>query len=367
MKVLMISTDRKIFEPKSEVRQRMIEYAGLFDELKIIVFSKKDSSGGNISLTTNCVANKTNSLSPFLYVWDAIKISQALIGDGSDWVVTCQDPFETGLVGWWLKKKLKVKLQLQVHTDLMSPYFKRESLKNLLRVNIAKFLLPRADKIRVVSERIKQSLENLKLKTGPIVLPIFVGQGEETEPQTDLHNKYPQFDFIILMASRLSREKNFSLALESFAEAGLDKIAGLVIVGEGPEKQNIKKKIKNLQIDNKVILEPWVENLTDYYKSADLFLLTSNYEGYGRTLIEAGLAGCPILTTDIGLVGDVIDKESALICSVGDKDCLVDSISVAVSNNSLLRVQSLRLKENLESKIVTQKADYLRRYKDSMV
>jgi len=44
---------------------------------------------------------------------------------------------------------------LQIHTDIMSPYFARESVLNRARVQIAKFLIPRADAIRVVSPRIK--------------------------------------------------------------------------------------------------------------------------------------------------------------------------------------------------------------------
>ncbi|HRZ30050.1 MAG TPA: glycosyltransferase [Candidatus Paceibacterota bacterium] len=368
MKVLSIGTDRLIFDKNSNVRQRLIEYGGLFDELHVIVFAKKKLDYQQEQIAKNVFVYPTSSSNKLGYIFDALKIGERLIDNNSDWMITCQDPFETGLVGWWLKKRSKVKLQLQVHTDLMSPFFVRESLKNRIRVVMAKYLLPRADKIRVVSERIKNSLKVLKLKSEPIVLPIFVEVEKETAIKIDLHDKYPQFDFIILMASRLTREKNFPLALEAFllARDKSEKKIGLVIVGAGPEKGGIERRIKDLGLTESVILETWTENLASYYQTADLFLLTSNYEGYGRTLVEAGLLGCPILTTNIGLVGEIVNNDNALICPVGGKDCLIEKLVWAVVNPRELEILGKKLENDTGGGLLN-KTDYLDSYRQAIV
>jgi len=265
MNILMISTDRKIFEPESAVRLRMIEYAGLFDRLDIIVFGKRGLSPEPIALAVNCRVYSTESPSPLLYIFDAIKIGKKILRDNSGWIITCQDPFETGLVGWRLSREFGAKLNLQIHTDLMNPYFKRQYVKNRVRVFIAKFLLPKADCVRVVSKRIKDSLVGLRLKKLPTVLPLFLGMDDNLvspPAQLNLHEKYPRFDFIVLMAARLTEEKNFSVALRAFAKAfrRAPKI-GLVIGGEGPERGRVEDLIKKLKLGVSVVMENWVVDL----------------------------------------------------------------------------------------------------------
>ena len=65
--------------------------------------------------------------------------------------------------------------------------------------------------------------------------------------------------------------------------------------------------VRKLGLDKSVIFEPWVEKhvLYSYYKTADLFLLTSLYEGYGLTLAEANAAGSKIISTDVGISREV--------------------------------------------------------------
>ena len=371
MKVLMISTDRKIFEEGSAVRARMVDYAGLFKRLEIIVFAKKSDGFTVTEIASNCRAYPTNSFSSFSYVCGAIRLGKKLLNNGGhDWVITCQDPFETGLAGWRLAERFGAKLNLQIHTDVFSSFFGRESLKNKIRVWLAKKLLPQADGVRVVSERIKKSLAFLPLKTEPIVLPIFVGSKikERGVIKIDLRQKYPQFDFVVLMASRLTREKNFQVALLALGQVvKTNSKIGLVIVGDGPERKNIEREIDRLGLTKNVILEKWNDDLSDYYQTADLFLLTSNYEGYGRTLIEAAQEGCPILTTNIGAVGEVLDETNSLICQVGDRQCFVEKLIYAHEHRSAIVALGEAARRAVEAEFNFTTEEYLRRYKASVL
>ena len=293
----MLSTDRKIFEPTSEVHKRMLGYAEDFEELFIIIL------GVNMELKVEGKL-KYLGLTRFRAIfWRPI--------DKFD-LVTSQDPFETGLVAQRLAKLTGAQLKLQIHTDLFNPYFKKQSLLNRVRVLIARFLLPRADKIRVVSQRIADSLLPIsyKLKATPEVRPIFVDveKIKNAPIKTDLHKKYPQFEKIILMASRLTWEKNIGLAIEAMRDANMRMHANntnrkilLLIVGSGPEEGSLKCKVESLKLVEQIKFEPWSNDLPSYYKTADLFLLTSYYEGYGMTLVEANVAGCKIVSTDVGV------------------------------------------------------------------
>ncbi len=282
------------------------------------------------------------------------------------WLITSQDPFEAGLAAWMLKKIYKIPLQIQIHTDFLSPYFWKESLINKLRVLLAKFLIPRADGIRVVSERIRASLvASACLPVGranslaPItVLPIFIDvKAIKNAPiSIDLHKKYSQFDFIILIASRLTKEKNIGLAIEAMSELvkKYPKL-GLVVVGSGPEHKALQKLIVKGQSSN-VVIEPFVsqDTLFSYYKTADLFLLASNYEGYGRTAIEAMAVGLPVFMTDVGLAGEtLVNEENGVVVPVGDREAIVDSISSLITDKSKkdkLSTNALKTVEKLITK-----------------
>lgn len=335
MKVIIISSDRKIFEGGSPVERRMIEYGALVEELHIIVFTQ--SGFENKNLGRNISVYPTNSKSKWHYIRDAYRIGRTL--EDID-LVTAQDPFEAGFSAWRIAKKLQAKLQLQVHTDFLSPFFAKESVLNVLRVRVARFLLPRASCVRVVSERIKNSLAiSLGLPVTKItVLPIFVDtkRVRDASAHIDLRLRYPQFDFIVLMASRLTKEKNIALALRAFQKV-VKKYpkTGLIVIGEGRELHTLGTLATSLNLQGNIIFDGWQTDLISYYKTADLFLLTSNYEGYGMTLIEAASAGRAIVTTDVGVVGDTINAENALVCAVGDETCITQSIRRVIENKGL--------------------------------
>ena len=138
MNVIMISTDRSIFTPGSEAWLRMREYGNLFTSLHIIVFTPRGFSELRISETTRVYP--TNSWVKLLAPWQAYRIARGIMRgnkkyeirnkEEEKWVVTTQDPFETGLVGRLLALRTGIRWQAQIHTDFLSPWFCRQFLLN---------------------------------------------------------------------------------------------------------------------------------------------------------------------------------------------------------------------------------------------
>lgn len=266
-----------------------------------------------------------------------------------------------------MKKRFNDPLQLQIHTDVFSPYFCRGSFLNMIRVLLAKFLIPRADCVRVVSGRIADHLKLVYDGLRIAKLPVYVDVGKirEAPVKTDLHKEYPQFDFIILMASRLTREKNIGLAIKAMAEVvRKHPKTGLIIVGSGPEDNNLISKIKNLKLSGSVIVEPWTDDIISYYKTADLFLLTSNYEGYGMSVVEAMAGGLAVIMTDVGLAGEVlVDKKDGIVIPVADRAKLTEAILSLMENTELRNGLIENSKRTLS--FWPSKDGYLRAYRDS--
>lgn len=356
MKILSILSDRKVFVEGSAVRARLLEYGGLVDELHVIVFAKKSLGFKDEIISPNIFLYPSNSVGKFFHIPATIIRAYALKRRGvSVDVVTTQDPFEAGFVGFIVAGILGARLHLQVHTDFMSPYFADESVLNRLRVLVAKFLIPRANAIRVVSERIKKSLQPIVKSSTPIaVLPIFV----DSVQTVSVEKKFPQFEKIILVASRLSREKNIGNVIEAMKQiVAKHPRAGLVIVGSGEEEARLKKLVAQLGLDKNVVFEGWQDNLTSYYKVADVFVLSSYYEGYGMVVVEALAAGCPVIMTDVGCAEEVVhDGENGLIVPVGDTLALAHAIERVVSGEVKLVAKTPKLPT---------KEEYLSAYKKS--
>ena len=219
---------------------------------------------------------------------------------------------------------------------------------------------PGARSIRVVSKRIAKGLrERWHVPGNKItVLPVYVDSSrwQEVQGGVDLHKQYPDASHIILMASRITPEKNFPLALRSFerVRARYPK-ARLIVVGDGPLAHLIKGE--------GIELLPWAADLSSLYRSADIFLLTSNYEGYGLTLIEAAISGTPIVTTDVGIVGSIINPHNALIAEVGDVNKVAAHLIFLLQNQDARIMMSERLKKVAEK--LPDKETYQKLFKQS--
>src|SRR5690606_18181506 len=95
----------------------------------------------------------------------------------------------------------------------------------------------RASCVRVVSKRIADSVD-MVCRRKSYVLPVFVDVAKfKAGNRGVIRSRYTQFDSIVLMASRFTKEKNISMAIEAFSRVDWKgKKVGLLIVGDGPER-----------------------------------------------------------------------------------------------------------------------------------
>jgi len=352
MKVLMLSIDEKVFEKGSPASVRMIDYGSLVEELHIIVYTR--SRRTRTLLAQNVTLYPTNTRFKIMYFWIAFGLCKRLLLHDPHMLVTSQDAL-TSLVALALKRRFPwMKFEVQAHTDITSPYFVRESMKNRLRYSAYRFSLRRASCIRAVSQRVKDGIvSRFKISAEKIsVLPIFVDVKTlaETPSQTDMRAAYPEFSAKILMVSRLTREKNIPLALSAFREV-LSKLkdVGLIVVGDGPEAQKLRALAERMGIEQNVRWEGWQGNTSPYYKTADLFLITSNYEGYGVVIIEALAAGLRVVSTDVGVASEV--------------GAMISSRSPAAIAEKIIKALLGRERGLLRNYPYTSYTDYLNRYR----
>jgi glycosyltransferase involved in cell wall biosynthesis len=308
MRVLSIGTDAAVFEPRSAVSIRQHAYAERLGQMDIVVLTKVPHAR---------IREKHLALYSAISRFGIVRLVRAYHAARSlakPDIVSVQDPFEVGVIGLLAARRFGVPLHVQIHTDLLSPEFAKHSILNRIRVLIAGSILRRATRIRVVSERIKESIEKKYHPKAPVsVLPIFVDTERLTHLTTDpsLADRFARFSTKLLIVSRLEPEKNVALAISAFARSA-PQSACLIIVGSGGERVALERVARSSGASDRVFFEG-EKDAGPYYKIADLVLVPSRYEGYGMVIVEALAAGKPVLSTDVGIARDA----GAIVASTG--------------------------------------------------
>lgn len=140
----------------------------------------------------------------------------------------------------------------------------------------------------------------------------------------------PVNSFIVFCAARLVPVKNFRIFLDT-AKIVINESPDthFVIAGSGPDLADLQDQARHLTIADNV---HWLgsihgKELVDAYHAADIFLTTSDYEGFGLTLVEAMAAGKPVVSTAVGGTVDiVVDGETGRLCPAGNADSLAAAV-----------------------------------------
>lgn len=321
----------------------MRTYAAAIGELHIVSATGRDAreeQEGNLFLHP-------------VHAWKLFRVralagrAHALVLEYAIEIVSAQDPFEHGLAALRAISKIKAprpKLHIQVHTDFLSPWFVssgnwrsprvRMPLLNRYRRRIADRVLPLADGIRVVSERVKTSLIKRygSRISEPSVIPAAVDSVVPDPVRLPMH---PSFTFALITVGRLEPEKRIEDILAALKlVAAHYPMVGLFIAGEGRERGKLERMTHKLGLVDKVVFLGDRPDARALMASSQAFIQASAYEGYGRTLIEAALAKVPIITTDVGIVGEVFKGyEDVLSAPVADPTALSLHIVGLIEDN----------------------------------
>lgn len=152
----------------------------------------------------------------------------------------------------------------------------------------------------------------LPCSTNPSVVPQWGGSGRR-----------------VLNVGSLKPQKNHQLLIQAFARM-CRQDDRLVIVGEGQERQAIEQTAAALGVREQVLLPGHSPNPTGWYASADLFVLSSDYEGFANVVAEALGHGLTVVSTDCPSgPAEILDGVGRLV-PVGDAEALAAAMTAAL-------------------------------------
>jgi glycosyltransferase involved in cell wall biosynthesis len=136
---------------------------------------------------------------------------------------------------------------------------------------------------------------------------------------------------LIGIVAVLRAAKRHSILLEALEK--LPEGVKLVIVGDGPQEENIRKMIDNLCLKNRVYMLGHREDVADILPSLDLFVMPSSQEALGSSIIEASACEVPVVVSRVGGMPEVVlDGESGYIFEPDSVDSLVEKLQLLVES-----------------------------------
>ena len=178
-----------------------------------------------------------------------------------------------------------------------------------------RFGLERCDAVTAVSRFLADRVPTWFSPCPPIqVLPDFV----DTRRFTPVPPKGPT----LVHVSNFRPVKRTSDAVRAFYLLRRKRKAKLVLVGGGPEEAEVRELAAKLGVAKDVKFAGEDPDVATYLKGAAVLLSTSEFEGFGMSLLEAMACGVPVVTTDSGGVREVVDASCAKVVGVGDLEGL---------------------------------------------
>jgi glycosyltransferase involved in cell wall biosynthesis len=114
--------------------------------------------------------------------------------------------------------------------------------------------------------------------------------------------------------------------------------AGLVVVGDGPERESLERWAQALGLSDRVCFQGWQKDARRHLTTFDVFALASRFEGFPLVIVEAMLAGLPVVATNVGSVSEaVLDQRTGVLVDSENAAALTAALGSLLADPELRR------------------------------
>jgi glycosyltransferase involved in cell wall biosynthesis len=137
--------------------------------------------------------------------------------------------------------------------------------------------------------------------------------------------------------ARLAPPKDIETLVRAFAQLMGDRPAArLVLVGDGPRRDDIEALVASLGMEERVVLAGTRRDVAEVLPAFDVLVLSSLHEGLPRAIVEAMASGVPVVATAVGGIPEIVrDEETGLLVPVGDATAMGAAISRLLDDPAL--------------------------------
>lgn len=340
LKILAINLDYTLAMDSpdfGDAQERNIAYGRYVKKIFSITHSPRYLGLKNKKLSEEVEIFPTSSSKPYFFLFDALRIAKLIFIENKIDLILTQDPFITGLVGYILKRRYKCPLLIHFHGDFwQNKYWLREKWYNFVLLLLSRFLVKKADGIKVVSSGIKYKLvkegiarDKIRVIPTPVDLEKFIYCNLEKLKKI---RKKHQNSKTIINVGRQDASKDYSTLYKAINLVHDDyKRLAFCQIGNGDYLPEKIKAGENLVLNsvNKIKQKA----LTNYYHAADVYVSSSKHESFGKVLIEAMAAGLPIVATATTGSREIVQEGiNGFLVPIGDSQALARKVLYLLNN-----------------------------------
>lgn len=157
---------------------------------------------------------------------------------------------------------------------------------------------------------------------------------------------------VLLAAGRMAGQKGFDILIDAFARIESEfPVWDLVIVGDGADRPALEAQVAAAGLKGRVLMPGQVGNMPDWYRRADLYVLSSRFEGFSMTIVEAMASGCAVVSFDCDAgPGDIITDghDGLLVRDVGNPQELARALSALMADDETRALMASRARDVVE-------------------
>jgi N-acetyl-alpha-D-glucosaminyl L-malate synthase BshA len=205
---------------------------------------------------------------------------------------------------------------------------------------VVTFSINESDAITAVSRNLREeTFKYFKIEKDIEVIHNFVDVSRFRKKGIDAFRRViaPNGERILLHASNFRKIKRIEDIVRIFANVVKKVPSKLLFVGDGPERPVAESLSRDLGIGDEIRFVGKQEQMEEILAIADLFLLTSEYESFGLSALEAMAAGVPVISTNAGGLPEInIQGETGFLSPVGDIESMSKHAIELLSNEEML-------------------------------
>lgn len=202
----------------------------------------------------------------------------------------------------WLSD-IKCRLVINEQNTLSKAALGAKKWRNRFTPWLAKHFYPRADEIVACAEDVKEDLEQvlqgkanqIEVIFNSVVREMVLAKASQPAPHPWFQPGMPP---VVLAVGRLSEQKDYPTLIKAFAILRKQRPVRLMILGEGHLHAELKQQVEDLQLQEDVSLPGFADNPFACMNQAELFVMSSRWEGMPLVMIEALCCGVPVVSTD---------------------------------------------------------------------
>lgn len=247
--------------------------------------------------------------------------------------IFCYSGIPAGFIGYVLNLFWKVPYIIRLQGGDVPFYEKRFKLMDIL---FFQWLSPFIWKRAINTHANSSGLRNMALKVDPKLNIGTIFNGVDINYFTCSDRQKHNDVFIILAVGRLVERKNFDLLIRAVSKLEDKDSIEIQIAGDGPEKQNLKKLAKDLNVNLHLYGETAKRDLVKIYQQADIFCLPSKNEGMSNTLMEAMASGLPCIVSNVGGTSELVNDTNGIVLKINNDEYIIKAIKKLYKNRQLI-------------------------------